>query len=168
MKPHNVLSDADLRSIAAGMNFVVLESKWERNLEAGERMLTVQFSRPVLRRPMTRAISDFVLDCVKHFPRHWVVTVTGHYSDGKTNYTEQVELEAHAKLDWLTEAYKTALEAVSSAGNPKHLLGCSWRARIKTTAERRYNGNARRETANEQSGQTVIDDDGAKKQKRRA
>lgn len=117
---------------------------------------------------MNRAISDFVLDCVKHFPRHWVVTVTGHYSDGKTNYTEEVELESYSKLDWLTESYKTALETVSSAGNPRHLLGCSWRARIKTTAERRYNGDERRETVNESSGQTALNNDRAKKQKRRA
>ena len=139
MKRPSKLTNEELLSINSGMNFVVLESRFDRNLVEGDRVLTVRFSRPVLKRPLTSAMCDFILTLAKHHPRHWVVEVTGHYSDGTLHYDETVELESPepVKLDWLTEAYKTALEDVSNAGNPRHLIGCSWRARIKTKAERK-------------------------------
>ena len=131
------LTHADLMSIGSGINFVVLESSMSRNLIEGERTLSVRFSRPVLKRPLTPRMCDFILEWAKTHPRHWVVEVTGHYQDGELQYDETVELEAVAKLDWLTEAYKAAIDDVSSAGNPRHLLGVSWRARIKSEAERK-------------------------------
>jgi hypothetical protein len=137
MKYAPKLSNQDLLSIGSGINFLVLESSMARNLAEGERTLSVRFSRPVLKRPLTPRMCDFVLEWAKHHPRHWVVEVTGHYRDGDLHYDETVELEAVAKLDWLTEAYKEAIDEVSSAGNPRHLIGVSWRARIKTEAERR-------------------------------
>jgi hypothetical protein len=131
------LDHYELMSIGSGINFVVLESSMNRNLAEGERTLSVRFSRPVLKRPLTPKMCDFILEWAKVHPRHWVVEVTGHYRDGELHYDETVELEAVAKLDWLTEAYKAAIDEVSSAGNPRHLLGVSWRARIKSEAERK-------------------------------
>lgn len=136
MKYQPKLTHADMMSIASGMNFLILESDMRRNLQAGDRTLTVRFSRPVLKRPLTPRMCDFVLQWAKTHPRHWIVEVTGHYRDGDLHYDEVVELEAVAKLDWLTEAYKEAINEVSNAGNPRHLIGVSWKARIKTTAER--------------------------------
>lgn len=131
------LSHAELMAIGSGINFVVLESSMSRNLLEGERTLSVRFSRPVLKRPLTPRMCDFILEWAKVHPRHCVVEVTGHYRDGELQYDETVELEAVAKLDWLTEAYKAAIDDVSSAGNPRHLRGVSWRARIKSEAERK-------------------------------
>jgi hypothetical protein len=136
MKYSPKLSNADLLSIGSGINFLVLESKMDRNLAEGERTLSVRFSRPVLKRPLTPRMCDFILEWAKYHPRHWVVEVTGHYRDGDLHYDETVELEAVAKLDWLTEAYKSAIDEVSNSGNPRHLIGVSWRARIKTSAEK--------------------------------
>ena len=136
MKYAPKLSNQDLLSIGSGINFLVLESKLERNLAEGERTLSVRFSRPVLKRPLTRQMCDFILEWAKLHPRHWIVEVTAHYFDGQLHYNDVIELEAIAKLDWLTEAYKQAIDQVSNAGNPKHILGVSWKARIKTTAEK--------------------------------
>ena len=131
------LTNDELLSINSGINFVVLSSSFDINLAAGGRVLSVRFSRPVLKRPMTPAVADFVLAWVKTHPHHWVVEVTGHYVADKQVYDETVELEAFAKLDWLTEAYKQAIDEVTSAGNYGRLVGVSWKARIKTTAERK-------------------------------
>lgn len=131
------LNHAELLSIGSGINFLVLESSMSRNLAEGERTLSVRFSRPVLKRPLTGRMCDFILEWAKMHPRHWIVEVIGHYSDGNVDYDESVELEAYAKLDWLTEAYKEAIDEVSNAGNPRHLRGVSWRARIKSEAERK-------------------------------
>jgi hypothetical protein len=131
------LTNAELMSIGSGINFLVLESDMRKNLEVGDRVLSVRFSRPVLKRPLTPRMCDFILEWAKTHPRHWVVEVSGHYSDANGGqYIETVELESYAKLDWLTEAYKSAIDEVSNAGNPKYLLGVSWKARIKTSAER--------------------------------
>lgn len=131
------LSNDELLAINSGINFVVLSSSFDANLAAGDRVLSVRFSRPVLKRPMTPKIADFVLAWVKTHPRHWVVEVTGHYTGEKHVYDETVEIQAYAKLDWLTEAYKEAIDQVTNAGAYGRLVGVSWKARIKTTAERR-------------------------------
>lgn len=131
------LTNDELLSINSGMNFVFLSSSFDINLAAGERVLSVRFSRPVLKRPMTPAVADLVLALVKAHPRHWIVEVTGHYASEKQVYDETVELQSYAKLDWLTEAYKQAIDQVTNAGAYGRLVGVSWTARIKTTAERR-------------------------------
>lgn len=133
------LNHHELMSIGSGINFLILESSMDRNLTEGERTLKVRFSRPVLKRPLTERMCSFILEWAKVHPRHWIVEVTGHYRDGNVDYDETVELEAFAKLDWLTEAYKSAIDEVSNAGNPRHLRGVSWKARIKSEAERKKN-----------------------------
>lgn len=129
-----MISNNDLLAIHKGINFVVLESKWEKNMAEGERTLTVRFSRPVLKTKMTRHHAAVVMEWAKVHPRHWLVEVTGHYANGATVYDETVELEATCKLNDLTEAYKSALSDVYASGNPRHLLGASWRATIKRKA----------------------------------
>ena len=131
------LTYSDMAAISAGLKFLVLESRYDKNLAEGDRVLSVRFSRPVLKRPLTGQMQKFLLEWVKTHPQHWVLEVTAHFDDGNVRYDEIVELEAHAKLDWLTEAHKQAVSDAKGAGNPRHAVGVSWRAWIKTKADRR-------------------------------
>ena len=132
------LSNADLLAIHRGINFLRLEHRSEWGVLDGEKHLRVAFARPILKRPICNRVADFCLALAKHHPRHWVVEITAHYRDGDLHYDETAEIESPepVKLDWLTEAVKSAESDVKAAGNPRHLLGVSWRARIKTKAER--------------------------------
>lgn len=137
MKPTQKLTNSELLSISSGINFLTLESPWDKNLANGQRTLIVKFSRPVLKRPLCDRVADVALAWAKAHPRQWVVTVTAHCSDGKVFYDETIELEAFCKLNELTEAYTYAVSDVTGAVNPNHMLGVSWKAKIKTTAERK-------------------------------
>lgn len=140
MKQAYKLSNQELIAIEKGINFLRLEHRSEWGIMDGEKHLKVSFARPVLKRPLDSRVADFCLAWAKHHPRHWLVEVTAHFFDGILNYNETIELEAEAKLDWLTDAVKTAMEDVKGSGNPKHLIGTSWKARIKTRAEKNNKG----------------------------
>lgn len=131
------LSNQELLAIERGINFLRLEHRSEWGIMDGQRHLKVSFGRPILRRPVDGRVAEFCLAWAKHHPRHWLVEVAAHFADDKSAYTETVELEAHAKLDWLTEAVQSAMEEVKASGNPRHLIGTSWRARIQTRAEQK-------------------------------
>lgn len=132
------LSNAELIAIDRGIAFLRLEHRSEWGIADGQKHLKVRFAYPVLKRPICNQVADFCLAWAKHHPRFWVVEVTAHYQDGDLHYDETVEIESPepVKLNWLTEAVKSAESDVKAAGNPKHLTGVSWRARIKTKAER--------------------------------
>lgn len=134
------LSNQELLAIERGINFLRLEHRSEWGIMDGQRHLKVTFGRPILRRPVDGRVAEFCLAWAKHHPRHWLVEVAAHFFDGALNYDETVEIEAEAKLDWLTEAVKAAMEEVKTSGNPKHLIGISWKARIKTRAEKNKKG----------------------------
>lgn len=133
----------ELMKIAAGINHIVIkhDSQWALNPGYGdtEKIFDVEFSKPVLKRPLTENDKLVAVEWAKYHPRYWRVILTLDLHDGEKWYADQLQLETPEpyKLNDLKEHVDEHWKFLEDKANPKHIRGKRWSARIISTHERR-------------------------------
>lgn len=132
----------ELLQIAAGISHIVLEHQSIWSLGEGleqDKILSVRFSRPILRRPLTVAHKRIAVEYAKYRAHYWRVELfLDCVADDGQTYVETSEIvtQVPAKLDDLNELVNAQWGELAAAVNPKHIRGRRWRATIVKGYER--------------------------------
>lgn len=90
-------SNKELMQIAAGINHIVIkhDSQWSLMPGMGptDKIFDVQFSRPVLKRPLTENDKMVAIEWAKYHPRMWRVILTLDMCDGEKWYADHMQIE---------------------------------------------------------------------------
>lgn len=133
----------ELLQIASGITHIVLEHESLWSLGEGfaeDKILSVKFKRPVIKRPLTLQHKKLAVEYAKYRAHYWRVELfLDCVADDGQKYVEQGEIitTQPAKLDDLNELVAAEWEEIKGAVNPKHIRGRRWRATIIQGHERR-------------------------------
>lgn len=133
----------ELLQIASGISHIVLEHESIWSLGAGcmeDKILSVKFSKPILRRPLTLHHKKIAVEYAKYRAHFWRVELfLDCVADDGTAYVEQGEIVTTepAKLDDLNEFFQAQWDELESAVNQKHIRGKRWKATIVKGHERK-------------------------------
>lgn len=142
------IPDRELLQIAAGISHIVLEhrSLWSLADGLGEdKMLSVRFSRPILKRPLTLDHKRIAVEYAKYRAHIWRVELwLDCLSDDGQTYVEASEIvtQTPAKLDDLNSLVEQEWQDLAESVNPRHIRGRRWRATIVKGHEQR-SGNGK-------------------------
>lgn len=135
-------TNKELMQIAAGINHIVIthDSLW--SLEPGfdnDKVFDVDFSKPVLGRPLTDNDKMVAQEWAGYHPRFWRIVLTLELFDGVTWYPDSLEIitKEPVKLNDLTGLVNSSWKDLEGGANSKHIRGKRWRATIIKTHERR-------------------------------
>lgn len=140
----------ELMQIAAGINHIIIkhDSQWALLPGNGptDKIFDVQFSRPVLKRPLSENDKMVAVEWAKYHPRYWRVMLTLDLFDDLSGkwYADHMQIETPEpyKLNDLKEHVDEYWKILEDRANPKHIRGKRWTARIIKTHERKADGYA--------------------------
>lgn len=138
-------SNKELMQIAAGINHIVIkhDSQWSLmpGMGSTDKIFDVQFSRPVLKRPLSENDKMVAIEWAKYHPRMWRVMLTLDLFDDFKGvwYADHVQIETPEpyKLNDLKTYVDENWKFLEDKANPKHIRGRRWTARIIKTHERK-------------------------------